>query len=136
MESDSDIMVGCAPMGLLVMNKNDPSIQRHIQIDSGNLVSGMNRIINFFLNDKNGNIWLSTQEGYAKYDKQRDCLKPFFIEAGMILQVTWFTSMMMLQDKQGIIWLASKKGLGKLNPQTNVVEWFVAGNAYKQVCPL
>jgi hypothetical protein len=122
-ESDSDLWIAAAPVGLLVMKKNDPSLQRRIQIDSGNLVSGMNRLINFFMKDKNGDIWLSTQEGYAKYNKQCDCLKPFLLKRLDITGNIAYQVMMMMQDKQGLIWMASKKGLGKLNPQTNVVEW-------------
>jgi ligand-binding sensor domain-containing protein/two-component sensor histidine kinase len=123
MENDSDLWLGADPVGLLMMKKNEPALQRHVQIDSGNLVSGMNRIINFLMKDKNGNTWVSTQEGYAKYIKQCDCLKPFFLKRSDITGNIAYQVMMMMQDRQGSIWLASKKGLGKLNLQTNIVEW-------------
>jgi ligand-binding sensor domain-containing protein/two-component sensor histidine kinase len=123
MENDSDLWLAATPVGLLVMKKSEPAVHRHIQIDSGNLVSGMNRIINFLMKDKNGNTWVSTQEGYAKYNKQCDCLRPFFLKRSDITGNVAYQVMMMMQDKQGAIWLASKKGLGKLSPQTNIVEW-------------
>jgi len=75
------------------------------------------------MNDKNGNTWLSTQEGYAKYIKRCDCLKPYLLKRSDITGNIAYQVMMMMQDKQGAIWLASKKGLGKLNPQTNGIEW-------------
>jgi len=123
-ESDNEIWMAVSNIGLLAMNKNNPSLCRRIQIDSGSLISGMNRLVNSLMRDKNGNIWLSTQEGYARYDKQCDCLLPFFMVRHDITGNLFYQSTMMLQDSDGTIWLASKKGLGKLNAQTNNVTWF------------
>ena len=123
MEGDSEIWMAVLPVGLMAINRNDSSKYRHIQIDSGNRVSAMNRMINSILKDGNGNIWLSTQEGFARYDKSRNCMKPYFINRNDITVNKYCQTSMMLQDNDGIIWVASKKGLGKLNEHTNSVDW-------------
>ncbi len=107
------------------INKNNPDISKHIQIDSGNLVSGMNRMVNALVADNNGDLWLSTQEGYAKYDTHLERLKPFFISRHDITGNLFYQSSMILEDSDKIIWLASKKGLAEINKQTNSIKWFV-----------
>jgi len=135
MENDDEMWMSVSPIGLLATHKNDPSSYRHIQVDSGNLVSGMNRMINSIMKDRIGGIWLSTQEGFARYDKQHDCLKPFFIPRHDITGNLFYQSSMMLQDKDGMIWLASKKGLGKLDAQSNNVTWFALPEMHKTGVP-
>ena len=135
MENDSELWLGAYPVGLLAMKKSEPAVQRHIQIDSGNPASGMNRIINFLMKDKNGDTWISTQAGYAKYNKQCNCLKPFLLKRSDITGNAAYQVMMMMQDEQGVIWIASKKGLGKLNPKTNIVEWISLPAAHANGVP-
>lgn len=131
LETNSELWMSVSSSGLVVMNKNNPKTCRQVQIDSGNRISGMNRLINSIIKDKAGNIWLSTQEGYAEYDKQHDCLKPFFVDRQDITVNKYNQTSMMLQENDSIIWIASKKGLGKLNTYTYAVNWFLLPATHK-----
>src|SRR5206468_4047689 len=71
----------------------------------------------------------------ARYDKQHDCLKPFFMPRHDITGNLFYQSSMMLQDSSGTIWLASKKGLGKLNSLTNNITWFALPATHKTGLP-
>lgn len=123
METDNDMWLSVSSVGLLVIKKNNPSDCRLIQTATGKKISGMNRLIHYIFKDKNQNIWISTQEGYAKYDGAHDWLIPHFLSRQDITGNNAYQVQMMLQDKEGIIWVASKKGIGKLDPATDSVTW-------------
>ena len=135
LENDGQLWMGVTPIGLIAMNKDKRAACRRIQINTGNRISGMNLLINYILKDKNGDIWVSTQEGYAKYDKRKDNLTPYFIKRNDITGNPYYQVQMMLEDTDGTIWIASKKGLGKLNPVTHDVVWISLPATYKTGLP-
>ena len=135
MENDDDVWMSVSTAGLFVASKNNNSLCRHVQIDSGNRISAMNQLINHILKDKDGNIWLSTQEGYATYDPQRDCLVPHFLNRQDVSGNPFYQVMMMFQDNEGTIWIASKKGLGKLIPPSKNIDWISLPAAHKTGIP-
>jgi len=123
LETGKELWMSVSTVGLVAMSKDSPAVCRRIQVDSGQRVSSMNRLINSLMKDNQGNIWVSTQEGYARYDKLHDCLKPFYVDRHDITVNKYCQTNMMLQDKDSIVWIASKKGLGKLDIRTNAVDW-------------
>src|SRR5205085_11838577 len=135
MENDSDVWMSISIAGLIVVSKNNGSPCRHIQIDSGNRASGMNRIINHILKDRNGNIWVATQEGYATCDNKHDCLVPHFLYRHDASGNLFYHVMMMFQGNDGTIWFASKKGLGKLIPPSSDIHWLSLPAANKTGVP-
>src|ERR1051326_849346 len=54
MENDDDVWMSVSTAVLFVASKNNNSLCRHVQIDSGNRISAMNQLINHILKDKDG----------------------------------------------------------------------------------
>ena len=131
LETNNELWMSLSPSGLIAVNKDNSAACRQIQIDAANQVSAMNRMVNFLIKDDYNNIWISTQEGYAKYDLANNFVQPFYVARHDITVNKFCQTAMMLRNDDSTMWIASKKGLGKLNVLTNAVRWHVLPATHK-----
>ena len=64
--------------------------------------------------DKAGTLWIGTQGGLDKYDRNRDLFVHYTIEDGLPDNNVWG----ILEDEQGRLWLSTARGLSRFNPKT------------------
>jgi signal transduction histidine kinase/ligand-binding sensor domain-containing protein/DNA-binding response OmpR family regulator len=111
-ENNQIIMVGTAK-GLYIQNKNNDSFIELLTIDKTQ--SSMQNFINAIHEDKQGIIWLGSEGGLLRYNKNTDELKLFTKSDGLPSNRIFS----ILSDARNRIWLSTEKGLVCLDPRTD-----------------
>ena len=92
-------------------NKNDNSI-------SGNWAYTITE-------DATHNIWIGTNEGFSKFDQEKETFVNFKIPSKVLRQQYKRVSTLVF-DKQGMLWIGGKLGLMQYNPTTNQFKQFTS----------
>lgn len=116
-ECNSVILVGTV-RGLYVQHKNEDSFTHLLTTER--LQSEMLSYINVLYGEPNGIIWLGSEGGLLKYNRNTDELKIYTKADGLLSDAIFG----ILPDERGRVWLSSEKGLACLNPQEDDFIYF------------
>lgn len=75
------------------------------------------------LQDKNGFLWIGTQDGLNKYDGYRFTVYRNYGKTPATLSSKWIYAL--AEDKENILWIGTGKGLNRLNTHSLSVETFL-----------
>ncbi len=94
------------------------------QYDTGNLNSlSSNTVVSIF-EDRNGIMWIGTDNGLNSFDKKKGIFKRYQHDPKNIHSISsnnvavWPESIK--EDQQGNLWIGTEKGLNKLNPDRTI----------------
>jgi ligand-binding sensor domain-containing protein len=74
--------------------------------------------------DKEGNLWLGTGSGVAKYDRDKQSFTEFSNEDEKKPWLHLNSVRSLLADDNGDIWIGTAKGLNRYRPSTGVMDFF------------
>ena len=116
-EYNNTIMVGTV-RGLYFVNKKDNSIVHALSIEK--LQSALLAHINVIYQDKDGIIWIGSEGGLMRYNRDTEKFKIFKKSDGMNSKSVFG----MLADKRNRIWISTEKELGYFDPAEEDFTWF------------
>ncbi|MDR2626404.1 MAG: response regulator [Dysgonamonadaceae bacterium] len=109
-ESNGIVLVGSAK-GLYIQNKNNDSFTEVLTKDKTH--SSLQSFINAIYEDKQGILWLGSEEGLLRYNKNTGELKTFTTSDGLLSNNIYG----ILSDTRNRIWLSAEQGLTCFDPQ-------------------
>jgi ligand-binding sensor domain-containing protein len=74
--------------------------------------------------DRDGNLWLGTSLGVAKYDRKRQVFTEFANEDEKKPVISSNSIRSLLEDDNGDVWIGTGKGLNRYHTDTRTVEFF------------
>ncbi|MFS4468247.1 two-component regulator propeller domain-containing protein [Maribacter sp. 2210JD10-5] len=114
-DTEGNVWAGSQAEGLFkITEKNDgwEWQQYHSSSKTRNI---SNDFINDIYEDKEGTIWVATQEGLNKYDATKDSFSTFGKAEGLLNE----SIKALEKDEKGWLWLSTDNGLSRYNPVTH-----------------
>jgi len=83
-----------------------------------------NNTINGVFKDSKNNIWITTENGFCRYNADRNSFKRYGTQNGFPSNVFYS----MLEDKKGDLWITTSKGLVCFDPVTEGIKVYTKAN--------
>ncbi len=75
-----------------------------------------------FLNDKNGNLWIGTYNGFTKYDRTNNRFYNFSNDNKTILSQNWVVAL--CEDEKSNIWMGTANGVDVYDQKSNTFKYY------------
>jgi len=111
-DSRGDLLIGINNGGLNIYNKKSGRFVAYKHNDHPNSVSNDN--VDCILEDRSGNIWLSTDAGLNHFDRKTGLFTTYLTEHGLPNEMIHG----ILEDANGFLWISTNKGLSRFDPNT------------------
>jgi ligand-binding sensor domain-containing protein len=111
------IWAGTFNNGLFYYNPLDKT---HGKLIHDTIPTNNDNTINDIFEDDEHNLWLATQAGLKKYNRQNGQISRYTVKNGMPGNITF----RILSDEFKNLWVSTTHGLIRLNPQTNKISIF------------
>ena len=115
--SNGKLWIGTKTGGLNIMNLKDYSIKKYVHDDS-NHKSIPSNLIRDILRDKNGDIWLATDQGLALFNEDSETFDTYTKDTDKYTLVD-NNVINLYQDNQGVIWVGTFSGISKFFPSND-----------------
>jgi ligand-binding sensor domain-containing protein len=117
MDKKGRLWIGTNDRGLNLYDQKTNSFTRY---ESGKANGLKDNTITDIIEDRSGNIWVTTFAGLHKFDPQTSKFEIFTSKNGLINNYTQAVA----EDKQGMLWISSNGGLSRFNPETKYFDNF------------
>ncbi|MDK2562585.1 two-component regulator propeller domain-containing protein [Romboutsia sedimentorum] len=108
--------VGCGLFKLDIKNNNVKNFTKN----NNDKKALQCNYINDILKDKNGHMWLCTDDGIARYDEQSDNFKTYKNKTYDNYSLANDNTLSILEDKSGRIWIGTDSGISIFNYNNNI----------------
>lgn len=115
--NDSKLWIGTKTGGLNIMNLKDYSIKRYAH-DPSNPNSIPSNLIRDILKDKDGNMWLATDQGLAHFDEKNETFYTYTSNTDKH-SICDNNIINLYQDRLGVIWIGTFSGISKFFPNND-----------------
>ena len=115
--SNDELWIGTKTGGLNIMNLKDYSIKRYVH-DSNNPKSIPSNLIRDIIRDKDGNIWLATDQGLASFDENDETFYTYTNNTDKYT-ICDDNVINLYQDNLGVIWVGTFGGISKFFPNND-----------------
>lgn len=95
-----------------------------VRADPENSKGLSNGTINDVYQDREGRIWIGTNDGLNLYSHDESSFERFSVEEGLSNRVV----VSIIQDDDGFLWLGTYDGLSRFDPETGKVSTYTAGD--------
>ena len=112
---ENEIWVGYIGQGIHIIDQKQNKFFKNYLNDNNNPGSLSSNIVNCIFKDKNGVLWIGTQNGLNRFNKKENSFTKFFTTDGLSSNEIYG----ILEDDNGNLWISTSFGLNKYNPQTN-----------------
>jgi len=112
-DSKGNLWVGTDDAGLNLYQPKTNNFARFQYNRKANSLS--NNSVTDMCEDRNGNIWISTQGGLNLFDVRTHLFKVFTVKDGLPGDDT----QAVVEDKNGMMWVSTSNGLSMYNPRVN-----------------
>lgn len=109
------IWAGTFNNGLFYYN---PADETHGKLSYDTLMTNNDNTINDIYEDGEHNLWLATQAGLKKYDRESGSILRYTVKNGMPGNITF----RILPDEFKNLWVSTTNGLVRLNPSTHEIK--------------
>ncbi|MBC5631125.1 histidine kinase [Clostridium sp. NSJ-6] len=115
--SNNELWIGTKTGGLNIMNLKDYSIKKYVH-DSNNPKSIPSNLIRDIIRDKDGNIWLATDQGLASFDEKNETFYTYKKNTDKY-SICDDNVINLYQDNLGVIWVGTFGGVSKFFPNND-----------------
>lgn len=115
--SNNELWIGTKTGGLNIMNLKDYSIKKYVH-DSNNTKSIPSNLIRDIIRDKDGNIWLATDQGLASFDEKNETFYTYKKNTDKY-SICDDNVINLYQDNLGVIWVGTFGGISKFFPNND-----------------
>ena len=115
--SNNELWIGTKTGGLNIMNLKDYSVKRYVH-DSNNPKSIPSNLIRDILRDKDGNMWLATDQGLASFDEEDETFYTYKKNTDKY-SICDNNVINLYQDNLGVIWIGTFGGISKVFPNSD-----------------
>ena len=115
--SNNELWIGTKTGGLNIMNLKDYSIKKYVH-DSNNPKSIPSNLIRDIIRDKDGNIWLATDQGLASFDERNKTFYTYKKNTDKY-SICDDNVINLYQDNLGVIWVGTFGGISKFFPNND-----------------
>ena len=115
--SNNELWIGTKTGGLNIMNLKDYSIKKYVH-DSNNPKSIPSNLIRDIIRDKDGNIWLATDQGLASFDERNETFYTYKKNTDKY-SICDDNVINLYQDNLGVIWVGTFGGISKFFPNND-----------------
>lgn len=115
--NDSKLWIGTKTGGLNIMNLKDYSIKRYAH-DPSNPNSIPSNLIRDILKDKDGNMWLATDQGLSHFDEKNETFYTYTSNTDKH-SICDNNIINLYQDRLGVIWIGTFSGISKFFPNND-----------------
>ncbi len=122
-DKNGTIWVGTYREGIYLFNKQTKK-QGSFKHDKNNANSIASNAINKIFKDSKHNIWITTENGFCKYNAAENNFKRYTTDNGFPSNVTYS----ILEDYKGDLWITTSKGLVCFDPVTEATKIYTKAN--------
>lgn len=126
-DRDGEIWMIIDGNGVGRYSKDANSITLYSKENSNLPTNNFSIALSRFAQDNEGNIWIATEEGLCKFDKERDYFEVYANDPENPYSINSNELFSIIQGRDGNIWIAADSGLIKFNHEEQTFE-FVSGH--------
>lgn len=117
-DSDNNLWIGTKGKGISIYNR-DPDNFTSFPVDDDNPAAGpTENTVSAIVEDKNGRLWIGTDDGLNLFDRETEKFRHFYAEPGNPESLVDNSITDLIIDDDENLWIATRNGLAQLDTDT------------------